>query len=205
MDRDGTIIKDLGYISKPRDVKLIPGARKGMELLSGIDAKIFLVTNQSGIARGLYSIADFNRVNKYMYKLLGSKVRIDGVYLCPHFAQGNVKRYAIECNCRKPAPGLIAKAAAAYDIDLKNSFIVGDKMRDVAAGWKMGVRTVLVLSGVTKKKMLLRKLPGSFDIRILKLACKGFIKEKEIIGPVDYVAKNLLVATKWIMKQVVKV
>jgi len=141
-DRDGVLDVDEGYLFRPEELKWIPGARESVVYLTKLGYKVFVVTNQSGIARGFYTVEQMNKLHDFMQaelqKLGGS---ITKFYYCPHHpTKGTVPQYSIECNCRKPKPGMILKAFAEYDLDKDNSFLVGDMPKDLAAAKAAGLR-----------------------------------------------------------------
>ncbi len=145
LDRDGTICADRNYLADPGGVVLLPGAAEGLAALQARGFALVVVTNQSAVARGLAAMADVQAVNARVDELLRRQgVRLDAFYVCPHLPEGPVAAYAVRCDCRKPAPGLLLQAAAELGIDLARSFLVGDQGRDVEAGRRAGCRTVLL-------------------------------------------------------------
>jgi len=147
LDRDGTLNVDTGYVSEPQAVRLIPGAAQGAALLAAGGYLLVVTSNQSGIARGLLSEEQANAVDRRVLQLLREHgVAIDHVYRCPHLPAGTVAKFAIECDCRKPKPGLLTRAARELGIDLARSWVVGDRVRDIQAGLAAGCRTVAVQS-----------------------------------------------------------
>lgn len=133
LDRDGTINVEKNYIYRIEDFEFLPGALKGMKLLSEADFLLIVITNQSGIARGYYSEDDYQILNSYMLKKCEEYgVKITDTLYCPHLSEAKVDQYRIECNCRKPKTGLFMKAVEEYGIDLSESYAIGDKMRDLA-------------------------------------------------------------------------
>ena len=149
LDRDGTVTKSVAYyLTKPSQVELEEGAAEAIHLLRRNGYLIVLITNQAGIARGLLTEEDLAAVNDEMLKQLAAQsVPVDGMYYCPHHPEGFIDRYAIECECRKPKPGLLLRAARDLGIDLKSSVMIGDAERDVLAGMAAGCTTFLVNSG----------------------------------------------------------
>ena len=142
LDRDGVINRDLGYVARIADFEFLPGVFAALRALAAGGFRLIVVTNQSGIGRGLYSPADFQTLNDWMLaQLRGEGVEIAAVYHCPHAPEAN-------CGCRKPAPGLLLEAARAHRLDLARSWLVGDKPSDIEAARRAGVgRAVLVRSG----------------------------------------------------------
>lgn len=144
LDRDGTIIEDPGYLHKPEQVKLLAGAAEGIRRLNAADYLVVVVTNQSGIARGLYSVADYRAVEKRLGELLAAKGRIDASYFCPHHPQAPEP-----CACRKPRTKLFLDAQGALGIDFKESWWVGDRLSDVQPARTLGGggKAILVATG----------------------------------------------------------
>jgi len=138
VDRDGTINANLGYIDDPNDLKIYPSVAKGIKILKENGFKIIVITNQSGITRGYFSEEILEKVHQKMKNELSKKgASIDAIYYCPHHPNDG-------CNCRKPNTGLFQQAIRELNIDVKRSFIIGDRMLDVEAGYKIGCKTVLV-------------------------------------------------------------
>jgi len=147
LDRDGVINEDRGYTYKIKDFALIPYAARGLKLLQETGFKIIVITNQSGIARGLYSLSAMQRFNRHLQKKLEKYgVSIDAIYFCPHFSKGKIVKYRKICNCRKPKPGMIKKAKKDFHLDLKKSFIIGDQTSDIALGKKLQIPTFFSLN-----------------------------------------------------------
>lgn len=141
LDRDGIINVDHGYVYRVEDFQFVEGFPELALSLKKLGYLLIVITNQSGVARGLYSLGDVHtfhkQISQQLYEAVG--VRIDGFYICPHHPKGNVSAFAIECNCRKPKPGLIEKAMADYAIDLSQSFVLGDKDSDVETALIAGI------------------------------------------------------------------
>ena len=145
LDRDGTLNVDTGYIARPEAVRLIPNAAEGARVLTRAGYALVIVSNQSGIARGMMTTEQADAVDAKVLDLLHERgVRIEATYRCPHLPHGKVTEYAVECDCRKPKPGLIAQAARDHGLDLARSWTVGDGSRDVEAGLAAGTRAVLI-------------------------------------------------------------
>ena len=151
LDKDGTLVRDVPFNDDPRRVSLMPGVAEGIRELASAGFRLFVVTNQSGLARGLMSVGRFEATIARMYELLAEKgARVDGVYVCPHYPEGVVESLTVSCNCRKPRPGMLLQAAAEHDIDLSRSWLIGDILHDVEAGNRAGCRTVLLTGGETE-------------------------------------------------------
>jgi histidinol-phosphate phosphatase family protein len=142
LDRDGTIIRDTEYLRDPDQVQLLPGAAKAIRRLNDAGLPVIVVTNQSGIARGLLTEQDYERVRMRVDKLIADEAgaRIDATYRCPHHPD-----FTGPCDCRKPGTKLYRDAAAEHGLDTARSWYVGDRMRDVAPGDHFGGRSVLLL------------------------------------------------------------
>lgn len=165
IDRDGVLVEDAGFVHKIEDFKLVQNAIKGLKLLK--DFKLFIITNQSGIGRGYYKIEDFFNYNKRVLKELKKhNIKIEKTYYCPHKPEDN-------CECRKPKTKLIKDAEKEFKLNLKKSFVIGDRKSDVEVGKNAGCKTILVLTG-------------------------NGLNAKNEASP-DYFAKDLLDAAKWIL------
>jgi histidinol-phosphate phosphatase family protein len=146
LDRDGTIIDDVHYIAKPELVKLRQGAGEAIARLNRAGIPVVVVTNQSGIARGLVSNVDYQRVAERMAELLAQEgARIDATYVCPHHPD-----FGEECDCRKPGTLLFRCAAQDLGLDLQRSTYIGDRGREVAPGFALGGRPVLIVDDATE-------------------------------------------------------
>jgi D-glycero-D-manno-heptose 1,7-bisphosphate phosphatase len=149
LDRDGVINRDHGYVGKWEDFEFLPGAIEGMRLLEQAGYALIVVTNQSGIARGYYTEEDFQELTRRMLEELEIHgVHVTAVYHCPHHPEGVVPELAINCNCRKPAPGMLLRAAAEHGLSLQDSVMIGDKPSDLDAAKQAGV-TKLFIVGLT--------------------------------------------------------
>jgi D-glycero-D-manno-heptose 1,7-bisphosphate phosphatase len=163
LDRDGVITQDPPhYAHKPEQLKLIPGAAESIRTLNDLDILVIVVSNQSGVARGYYTEEDVAIYNKVMEEELQKEnARVDAIYYCPHHPEVGDSKYKIACDCRKPGTGLLALAAKEHKVELKDSFLIGDKMSDIMAGESAGCSTILVLTGHGKKEF--EKGDGEFD------------------------------------------
>lgn len=147
LDRDGVICEDVNYMKYPSQIKLIQGVIKAIKLLNENRFKVVIVSNQSGVARGYFTEEDVERVNLKILSELGDDCFIDAIYFCPHHPKIGIELYRKDCVCRKPKPGMLKHAAKDLDIDLNQSFMIGDKMDDIGAGYQAGCETILVLTG----------------------------------------------------------
>jgi D-glycero-D-manno-heptose 1,7-bisphosphate phosphatase len=149
IDRDGVINAERHHVYRVEDFEILPGVVQALRYLAQLGYTLVVVTNQAGIAKGKYRPADYQHLTQHMLLWFASQgVHFAGVYHCPHHPQGSVPAFTMECDCRKPAPGLLLRAASDLHLDLSRSVLVGDKPSDAAAGRAAGVRrTVLVESG----------------------------------------------------------
>ncbi len=154
LDRDGTINEEAEFLSSPADVRLIPGAAEAIHEANELGVKVVIVTNQSGIARGLLTEEQLESIHeKLIGLLLESAATIDAIYFCPHHPDFGEPRYRKECDCRKPRTGMLVQAAREHNIDLKHSFVIGDKLIDMQTGNNAGATTILVLTGYGKREL----------------------------------------------------
>jgi len=145
LDRDGTLIEDRHFLDRPEGVKLLPNAVKGLKAWIAAGYVPVIVTNQSGIARGLFTMKRLGEIHRRLRSLLKKQgVAVKGIYVCPHLPEGKVRRYAKRCDCRKPKAGLLKRAARELKLDLAASVTIGDSLRDVEAGRAAGTRTILL-------------------------------------------------------------
>ena len=165
LDRDGVINKEIGYLYKIEDFEFIDGVFEACQYFQEIGYKLIVITNQSGIARGYYQEEDFHNLNQWMLTRFDDQnVDILNVFFCPHGPESN-------CKCRKPQPGMLLEARDKFDIDMKNSWMIGDKESDVCAANAAGIsNTILVKSGHTinekntKAKFILESIEDTFEI-----------------------------------------
>ena len=149
LDRDNTLIEDPGYLSDPDAVTLLPGVELALKGLAQAGFKLVVVTNQSGIARGLLTVEALQAIHEALRNQLAADgAHLDGVYYCPYHPEGTVDAYTRESDQRKPQPGMLRRAAEEMDLDLEESWMVGDSPHDVEAGQRAGCRTVRVRSHV---------------------------------------------------------
>lgn len=142
LDRDGTIMEDADYCSNPNDVKIFPAVPESLRRLKSNGFKLLIITNQSGIGRGLFTLQQYHAVEAEVLRQLGDDL-IDATYFCPDVPGQH-------CSCRKPAPGMILQATREHRIDLAQSFFIGDKEVDIECGRNAGVRTIRVRTGLQR-------------------------------------------------------
>jgi D-glycero-D-manno-heptose 1,7-bisphosphate phosphatase len=170
LDRDGTVIVDKDYLCDPALVELLPGAAAGMRALAASGLRLVLVTNQSGVGRGMFTLDEVAAVNAELVRQLKrERIRLDGIYICPH-APGQ------DCDCRKPRPGLVLQAARELGFEPSHSVVIGDKLSDLGLGRAVGAVTVLVRTGY------------------------GAGEEARLAGEADIIADNLEQAAAEILK-----
>ena len=150
LDRDGVLVEDAGLIVKPEQLKLLPGATEALQPLHRAAFSLVVVSNQAAVARGLIQETDVSQINARLERLLqmAGGPPLDGWYFCPHHPNATLAAYRVDCDCRKPRPGLLLRAALELALDLPASFMVGDRITDVIAGQRAGCRTVLVRTGM---------------------------------------------------------
>ena len=147
-DRDGVLNVDKDYLHTIEDFEWIDGAKESIVFLTKNNYTVFVVTNQSGIARGFYTVDDMKKLHEYMAaEIKQAGGNIEKFYFCPHLPGGKIKEFAIECDCRKPKPGLLLQALREYAIDKENSFLIGDKPRDVESAAAAGIKGYLYENG----------------------------------------------------------
>lgn len=147
-DKDGTLIPDIPYNKDVNVISFNDGAADALHKLSRLSFKFFIISNQSGIANGLMSEADLENIRErlnLMFKDIG--ITLSGFYYCPHDIQGIVQEYAIDCECRKPKPGMLLLAAEEHNLNLRQSWFIGDILNDAEAGNRAGCHTILLNNG----------------------------------------------------------
>ena len=146
LDRDGTLNVDVGYLSRPEDFQLLPGVVGALKRLQAAGFCLVVVTNQSGIARGYFDLTAVERIHQHLRQLLfQSGITLAGIYVCPHHPEGIAGgTYSTVCECRKGKPGMLLEAARDLGLDLARSFMVGDKVSDLEAGFHAGCVPCLV-------------------------------------------------------------
>lgn len=180
IDRDGTLIEEAGYLNHLDRLTFFPYTVDAIRQLNRADFTVVVITNQAGIARGIVTEAFVAEAHAHISgRLAAGGARVDAFYHCPHHPDGTVPSLRTRCECRKPQPGLIRRAAADLDIDLSRSFTVGDRWHDLQAGHAVGTRTVLVRTGY-----------GASDERTPRAGVTA-----------DAVVDNLAAASAWILSR----
>ncbi len=187
LDKDGTLIKDVPYNVDPDKIELFEDVPAGLQLLKEKGFKLVIVTNQSGVALGYFEEHRLEAVQQKIEKLLQAfDIQIDGFYYCPHYEKGTVKQYSTACTCRKPQPGLLVQAANELNIDLSQSWMIGDILNDVEAGNKAGCKTILIDNGGETEWILTKERTPDFTV-------KRFIEAAQSI--VSSYPENILTAS----------
>jgi D-glycero-D-manno-heptose 1,7-bisphosphate phosphatase len=181
LDRDGTLIEDVGYLERVDRVALYPWSIDAVRILNRAGLRVVVVTNQAGVARGYFTEALVDEVHRHISALMErGGARIDAYYYCPHHPEASVERYKQRCECRKPGRALVDRAARELGIDPGRSFVIGDRWLDIQMARTVGARAVLVRTGY------------------------GMTEEHRQPSPsvaADVVADNLISASSWILSQ----
>jgi D,D-heptose 1,7-bisphosphate phosphatase len=199
LDRDGTINEEVGYLDRIEKLRLIPGAAEAIRLINASGMKAIVVTNQSGVARGILAESFVAEIHARLREMLRAEgAFLDGVYYCPHHPTEGRGDYLRTCDCRKPAPGLLLRAAEELQLDLARSYMVGDTLKDIEAGTRAGAKGILIRTGYGKEATHQlgpvedprRKVPGKED------RPHG---EEAIVRPV-HITGDILDAVRWLLK-----
>ena len=184
LDRDGTINEEVGYLDSLDKLKIIPNSYEAIRLINLSGMKALVITNQAGVAKGFFTEEFVNLINERLRTdLLRMGASIDKFYYCPHHPTEGIGIYLRECSCRKPAPGMLLNAAQELNIDLTQSYLIGDRFRDMEAGRKVGVRGILVKTG--------------FGQGLLQ---DDGPDEATPEGKPEFIAEDILEAVQWILK-----
>ena len=180
IDRDGTLTEEVGYVNHPRRLRLLPRSAEAIRRLNRAGVAAVVTTNQAGVARGYFSEDVLAAVNAALVAQLKDEgAHLDDLYVCPHHPTEGEPPFRTDCDCRKPRPGLLLRAAAELDLSLGRSTLVGDKASDLATARAVGARGVLVLTGYGL---------GEWEYRRAGFA----------VAP-DHVAEDLLDAVEWVL------
>lgn len=179
LDRDGTLNDDPGYLGNPDEVHLFPGIADALRTFQEKTRwKLIIITNQAGIARGLLTHQDVKAVNEKVIELLAQNdVKISGIYYCPFHPEFSTPE---ECECRKPSPAMVLAAAREHNIDLNESYFIGDSEADIQCGLNSGIRSVLVFTGNGRKHLDILKRQNTLPHLVadsLKEACEIILNE----------------------------
>lgn len=153
-DRDGTLNEEVGYAGRVEDFHIFDHAAAAVRRVNQSGRAVVVITNQAGVARGYFPESAVVELHRHLCEQLeASGARVDGIYYCPHHPQGTVAGYGRVCDCRKPAAGMLRQAAADLDLDLANSWVIGDSRHDVGAAHAAGARAVLVRTGYGERDL----------------------------------------------------
>jgi D-glycero-D-manno-heptose 1,7-bisphosphate phosphatase len=182
IDRDGTLTEEVGYVNHPRRIRLLPRSAEAIRRLNAAGVAAVVATNQAGLARGYFSAEVLKAANDEMLRQLKEEgARLDGVYVCTHHPTEGAEPYRTDCDCRKPKPGMLHRAARELGLDLAASAMIGDKASDLDCGRVVGAQTILVLTGYGLGDWEYRR--HSFRV------------------PPDHVAMDLLDAVEWVLER----
>ncbi|MBL02294.1 MAG: D,D-heptose 1,7-bisphosphate phosphatase [Acidobacteria bacterium] len=179
LDRDGTLIEEVGYLSHLDRIVLYPWSIESVKLLNRAGFKVVVVTNQAGVARGLFDEDFIDEAHRFLdQKFSDGGATIDKFYYCPHHPEASVEAYRSECDCRKPKAGMLWKAAQELQLELSHSFVIGDRLSDLRLGPAVGAKSVLVRTGY------------------------GETTARELTDDVEvaYTAPELMTAVAWILR-----
>ncbi len=180
IDRDGTLVEEKDFLIDESDIELIDGAPDAIKLLWDLGYLVAVVSNQSGVARGLMTEQRMLEINEEIFRKFDKQnAKPDFFFYCPHHPEADVEQYRVECDCRKPGPGMIRMLEQLISVDLENSVSIGDKISDVQLCQNFGGRGILVLTGY-----------GQTSLKTIK----------QDVYPPDYVADNLYDAVRWLEK-----
>lgn len=176
MDRDGTITEEMGYLKEPEKLRLIPRSSEAIRSLNEKEILAIVVSNQSGVARGYFTERTVKKIQSKLKRLLKKEeAYLNGIYYCPHHPEFGPPKYRKDCNCRKPKPGMLLKAAKRFNLDLKKCYVIGDKVDDIKLARNVGAKGILILTGYGQKS-------------------------SKRVKP-DHTAKDLYHAVQWILKE----
>lgn len=179
LDRDGNINVDVGYPNSVDQIEIYPYSYEAVRKINQSDLLAVIITNQSGVGRGLIQEQDLDVIHNHMRNAFAQhQAFFDGIYYCPHYLESDIPKYKKECSCRKPFPGMGQQAAADLNIDTSRSYMIGDKVEDILFGRNLHAQPILVLTGYGKKSLPALKAQN--------------------IEPA-FVAKDLLEAVNWIL------
>ncbi len=180
LDRDGTLTEEVGYVNHPRRLRLLPRSARAIRRLNEVGVAAIVVTNQAGVARGYFSEEVLQAVNAALVAQLKDEgAHLDAIYVCPHHPTEGEPPYRLDCDCRKPKPGLLHRAAADHGLDLTRSTLVSDRPSDLVAARAVGAAAVLVLTGYGL---------GEWEYRRARFPLEP-----------DHVAPDLLDAVEWVL------
>ena len=182
IDKDGTLIEDVPYNVDPERIEFTEGALDALSILKSLGYLLIVVSNQSGVARGYFQEKNLEAMKTKLQQMASDAgIALDDFFFCPHHPDGKIAEYAIECECRKPRPGMLLTAAAEYNIDLSRSWMIGDILNDVEAGNRAGCKTILINNGnETEWQFSESRLPTAI-VTDLRRAAERIIHERELV------------------------
>jgi D-glycero-D-manno-heptose 1,7-bisphosphate phosphatase len=186
LDRDGTVNVEVHYLSQPEQLQLLPTVSETIAMLNACDIPVVVVTNQAGIARGYFPEVRLQDIHRSLQEMLGHQnARLDGIYYCPHHPSAGLGAYRTVCECRKPLPGMLTRAAADLGLDLSRSLMIGDRESDLQAGASAGCQTALVRTGYgveTSAAIDMSELKGIGIFDTVAEAVSAWLKPRPIDG-----------------------
>lgn len=182
LDRDGVLISDTDLLTSEDQIRILPGVCNALVMFALMQYKLIVVSNQPVVARGLIDENEVRRLHEIIVKRieLESSVLLDDFYYCPHHPQATLEKYRVDCNCRKPKPGMLLDAAKKHNIDLSKSYMIGDRITDCIAGSQAGCTSIQVLTGKHSEPPIVTSSPIDMSYKP------------------DFICDTLLDAAKWI-------
>jgi histidinol-phosphate phosphatase family protein len=181
LDKDGTLLADVPYNVDPSMMRFAPGARDALALLASQPLRLFVISNQKGVALGKFDFAGIAPMEAHLKRMFAScGATLSGAYWCPHHPDGDVLPYAVHCTCRKPQPGMLSRAAREHSIDLPSSWFVGDILDDTEAGCRAGCRTILIDNGNESEWRYGPQRIPDFHVSDLYRAAQTIVRHREI-------------------------
>ncbi len=206
LDRDGTINKEVGHLDRMEKLQLIPGAAEAIRLINASGMKTVVVTNQSGVARGIFTESFVAETHARLGEMLRAEgASLDGIYYCPHHPTEGLAEYIRICDCRKPAPGILLRAAEELRIDPNRSYMVGDTLKDIEAGARAGAQGILVRTGYGREAAAelgpedKPRRNGDMMPHSVPIEKGGAQGETGIVRPV-HIAGDILAGVQWILR-----
>jgi D,D-heptose 1,7-bisphosphate phosphatase len=188
IDKDGTLIKNVPYNVNINLIQFEEHVADALQLLQAAGYQLIIITNQPGIAFSYYTEEAVQQVYQFLQKaLLQQGVQLNGFYYCPHHRQGSNRLYTRECNCRKPLPGMLLQAATELDLDLENSWMIGDILDDTEAGNRAGCRTILLNNGNETEWVLANNRRPTYMCSNWKEAAAIIIQHAKPVTSVEHV------------------
>ena len=199
LDRDGTINEEVGYLDRLELLRLVPGAAEAIRLINESGMKAVVVTNQSGVARGLFDESFVDAVHRRLRDMLALEgASLDGLYFCPHHPTEGRGEYLRSCDCRKPAPGLLLRAAEELSLDPERSTMIGDTLKDIEAAARIGARGILVRTGYGAEAA--DALGRAADPRCMSPRAEELPRGGDLVIRPVHIAGDLFAAVRWLLK-----